>query len=219
MGSPKYLLTCEKDGEKVYYAEDTEGKGKLTTDAAEAMQYDAVEEKNPKLINNTVYITTRTNLKTIEKTVNGEKVVFEQYYPGWSDPVDAGGSLLSPKKSDTGLKAAAGYVIPWNTENWITNEKWAWQKGVEEGWTGIIVSPYKGKYEWEVAKGSSQKFDASLNDQTVPVNWEIVGDVAAGTTVTQDGTVTVAENETQKQFAVTVTAKDGTKGTVTIKIK
>lgn len=219
MGSPKYLLTCEKDGEKMYYAEDTEGKGKLTTDAAEAMQYDAVEERNPKLVGNTIYITTRTDLKTVEKTVNGETVTFKQYYPGWSDPVDAGGSLSSPKKCDATLKAAPGYVIPWNTENWITNEKWAWQKGVEEGWTGIIVSPYKGKFEWEVAKGSSQKFEVSLNGKATDVVWEIVGNVSSETSVTQDGTVSVAENETENQFAVTVTAKDGTKGTVTIKVK
>lgn len=219
-GAPSYLLRLEQDGQKLYYAEDEDGNGSLTLDAAEAKLFDASgeQDRNPQLVGNTVYVTTRTVLKEVEKIVDGETVILKQYYPGWNDGINAGGSLLTPMQCDPELKAAPGYVIPWNTSNWITNEKWAWQKGVEEGWTGITVSPYKGKFEWNVALGDSQQFEATLNDEPVDVTWEIFGDVAEGTTVTQDGLVTVAENETQAQFAVTVTAEDGTKGTVTIKV-
>ncbi|MDD6065467.1 MAG: hypothetical protein PUD04_02685 [Firmicutes bacterium] len=219
-GAPSYLLRLEQDGQKLYYAEDEDGNGSLTLDAAEAKLFDASgeQDRNPQLVGNTVYVTTRTVLKEVEKIVDGETVTLKQYYPGWNDGINAGGSLLTPMQCDPELKAASGYVIPWNTSNWITNEKWAWQKGVEEGWTGITVSPYKGKFEWNVALGDSQQFEATLNDEPVDVTWEIFGDVAEGTTVTQDGLVTVDENETQAQFAVTVTAEDGTKGTVTIKV-
>ncbi|MDO4274472.1 MAG: hypothetical protein Q4D16_12445 [Eubacteriales bacterium] len=213
LGTPAYLLKTEKDGAEYYYAEDADSNGYLTQAPEEALTFDAVEERNPQLIGNTVYITTRTDLKEIEKTVDGENIVFTQAYPGWDFPLPLG-SLLSPNACDESLEAAPGYVIPWGTENWITNEKWAWQKGIEEGWTGIEVTPYEGKYEWKVAKGASQQFSAETDSLT----WEIIGDIDEGTSVTQEGLLTVAEDESHPSFAVTVTDPDGNLGTVTIKV-
>lgn len=215
-----YLLSCEQDGTVMYYAEDESGTAYLTENPEEAFRFDAsgAEDRNQQLIGNTLYITTKKEMRQVEKTVGESTVVFTQFYPGRDSSVDGGGSLLSPSVCDSTLSAEPGYVIPWGTENWITNEKGAWQKGVETAWTGISVTPYTGKFEWEIETGASEQFEASLDDKAVDVTWEIYGDVDEGTSVSQDGLVTVAESESHPSFAVTVTDENGTLGTVTIKV-
>lgn len=202
------VLACETDGVTMYYAEDADGNGSLTENVEEAYTIDASgeEDRNQQLAGNSVYITRKDTSDTVEKTIDGETVTFTQQ--------SIGGGLLSPSECDPSLTAAPGYVIPWGTENWITNEKWAWQKGVETGWTGISVTPYEGKFEWSVEVGTSCQFEADAEN----VTWEIYGDVDEGTSVTQDGLVTVAETESHASFAVTVTDADGNHGTVTVKV-
>lgn len=211
-----YLLSCEKDGTTFYYAEDENGTASLTEDMAQAFQFDASgpEDRNEQLIGNTLYVTSRQVMREVEKTVGEETITFKQAYPGRDSAISAGGGLLNPSACDPELKAAPGYVIPWGTTNWITNEKWAWQKGIEEGWIGISVTPYQGKFEWSVQKGASEQFTSAVSD----VTWQIFGDVDEGTSVSQDGLLTIAENESHPSFAVTVTDKDGNLGTVTIKV-
>lgn len=213
LGTPGYTLTVTENDTTYYYAEDEDGTGRLTEDPEEAYVIDATEDRNPQLIGNTVYVTSKVSLPDVEKTVDGETVTFKQSAPGWGFPLPLG-SLLSPALCDQSLEADPGYVIPWGTANWITNEKWAWQKGIEEGWTGIVVTPYEGKYEWKVAKGASEQFTSEAEG----VSWEIIGDVDEGTEVTQDGLLQVAGNETHPSFAVTVTDAEGNLGTVTIKV-
>lgn len=215
-----YLLSCEQDGVTMYYAEDENGTASLTDDITKAFQFDAsgAEDRNQQLVGNTLYITTRQNLREIEKTVGEETISFTQLYPGRNSDVSGGGSLLSPSDCDQELLPEAGYVIPWGTDNWITNEKWAWQAGVEQGWMGISVTPYTGKFEWEIPVGSSEQFSASLNGEDVDVTWEIFGDVEEGTSVSENGLVTISETESHASFAVTVTDQEGHLGTVTIKV-
>ncbi|MCD8023353.1 MAG: hypothetical protein LUF30_10440 [Lachnospiraceae bacterium] len=207
MSAPGYVLTVVQDDVTYYYAEGEDGNGILTENQDEAYVYDATEERDPQLVGNTVYITTRTVLQEIEKTVDGETIVFTQKF-------SSGGRLLAPTDCDTSLTAAAGYVIPWGTSNWITNEKWAWQTGIEEGWTTIEVNPYEGKFECSVAQGATQQFTCDVEI----VSWVLVGDTDEGTSVTDDGLLTVAENESHASFAVTVTDAEGNLGTVTIKV-
>lgn len=213
IGTPAYLLQCRINGIVYYYAEK-DGEAYLTDKATEGVLFEAVEERDPQLHGNTLYITTRLDLKQVEKEVAGMTVLFQQYYPGWDFPLPAG-SLLNPTLCDPSLEAEEGYVIPWGTSNWITNEKWAWQKGIEEGWRTIEVSPYQGKFEWKVAKGGTEQFTPAREVES----WEIFGDVSVGTYVTQDGLLTVSPVESHPSFAVTVTDKDGNYGTVTINVQ
>ncbi len=215
-----YLLTCEQDGVIMYYTQEKDGTPSLTDDITKAFQFDASgpEERNQQLIGNTLYITARRDMREIEKTIGDETISFTQLYPGRDSGVNGGGSLLSPSDCDQSLQPEAGYAIPWGTDNWITNEKWAWQTGVEQGWTGISITPYTGKFEWEIPLGSSEQFSASLNGEDVDVIWQIVGDTDEGTSVSENGLVTVSETESHSSFAVTAADQEGRLGTVTIKV-
>ena len=211
-----YLLsTTQDDGSVLYYAENEAGEGYLTEDMTEGYQMDASTEeyRNQQLIGNTVYVTTRQGLDPVEKEVEGETISFDVYAPGREDAVASGGGLLSPSVCDPSLEALPGYVIPWGTQNWITNEKWAWQASVDEGWHGIAVEPTTGHGEFRMAAGSSQAF---TTDQEVE-RWELAGDTVEGTTVSEDGVLTIAEDETGS-FAVTAIGADGSVGAMNIKI-
>lgn len=216
-----YVLSCQNGEETLYYAQDDAGKGIFVNDIAEAATFDASgeQDRDQTLIGNTLYVTTRRDNQEVEMTVGDETIAFVKTYPGRDSAISAGGSLLAPTDCDPSLEALQGYVIPWGTSNWITNEKWAWQKGIEKGWTGIDVTPYTGKFECAVAKGATQQFEATLNGEYVDVTWSIAGDVAEGTSVDTNGLVTVAEGEQLAQFAVGVINADGVRGSVTIKVE
>jgi hypothetical protein len=212
-----YLLsTTQEDGSVLYYAEEEDGTAYLTDDQEKAYQLDASGEeyRNQQLIGNTVYITTRVGMEDIEKEVDGETISFNVYAPSRNDVVTGGGSLRSPATCDESLEAAPGYAIPWGTENWITNEKWAWQASVAEGWTGITVEPTTGHGEFKMAVGTQQQFEADAELD----HWELVGDVAEGTTLSEDGLLTIAEDETLPSFAVTAVGTDGSVGAINVKI-
>lgn len=212
-----YLLFAEQeDGSVLYYAETEEGIGYLTDDQAQAYQLDASGEnyRNQQLIGNTVYITTNSDMENVDKEVDGETIAFTVYAPGRNDAVSGGGKLKSPAECDQTLKAAPGYAIPWGTENWITNEKWAWQSSVEEGWCGINIAPTTGHGEFKMAVGTQQQFEADAKVE----HWEIAGDVAEGTTLSESGLLSIAEDETLPSFAVTAVGADGSVGAMNIKI-
>jgi|GEM_PF-2459806 len=221
MSKAIYVLSYANSGTTYYYAEDAQGTASVTTDITAARQFDASgsSDRNQQLIGNTLYVTNRSDVQTVEKTVSGNTVTFTKTYPGRGSAISSGGGLLSPSACDQTLKALPGYVIPWDTTNWITNEKWAWQASVAEGWTGITVSPYVGKFEYTIAKGSTQQFTASLNGVSDPVTWAIAGKVSEGTSVDQNGLVTVAAGETNTSFAVYVTDAAGNLGSVFIKVQ
>ncbi len=216
-----YILTCKDGEETLYYATDEAGNGVLVDDITKAKTFDASndQERNQTLIGNTVYVTSRSDGQEMEMTVNGEAITFAKTYPGRGAAISGGGSLLAPTACDQSLEALPGYVIPWGTANWITNEKWAWQKGVETGWSGIDVTPYTGKFVYTVARGSTQQFEASLHGEAENVIWWIAGDVADGTTVDANGLVTVAADEQLAQFAVAVINENGVCGSVTIMVE
>ncbi len=212
MSKAIYMLTIERDGKTLYYAQD----GTLTERMEEAALLDASGEdkRNQQLVGNTLYITTRQSDVTETVTVDGEALEMHVTYPGRGDAVSGGGSLLSPSQCDPELEPLPGYAIPWGTENFITNEKWAWQKGIEQGWTGIEVSPWEGKYEWSVQQGTSEQFTADDD-----VTWSLVGGHTQGTSIDENGLLTVSADEpTSAFFAVVATNAEGEKGSVSIKV-
>lgn len=213
---PIYLLSAQKDDATVYYAEDEAGKGALVSDMTLAKQFDAsgLEDRNVQLVGNSLYITSRSAKQTVAMTVDGAEVEFTKTYPGRKDAVSGGGSLLNPSTCDQALEALPGYVIPWGTKNWITNEKWAWQNGVNAAWTGIEVLPYSGKYQHSVDAGAAQAFTADRD-----VTWSIIGAHAEGTSISEDGVLTVAADEpTSAFFYVCATDANGEVGGVSIKV-
>ncbi|MCV2394398.1 hypothetical protein OEB99_08755 [Actinotalea sp. M2MS4P-6] len=211
MSPATYTLVATVADQTVYYAEDAGGTPYLASEAAEATVFDGsgVADRNIQLIGNSLYITRRMG-QTVTTDVAGTPVTFDKVY--------AGGRLLAPTAADPGLRAAPGYVIPWGTSNWITHEKWAWQQAVDVGWTGIEVTPWTGRFEWEVARGTTEQFYAA----DPSVTWGLVGPHVDGTSISATGLLTVAADETSTQFAVVATSTtdlslDG-KGAVAIKV-
>ncbi|MDR1791676.1 MAG: Ig-like domain repeat protein [Propionibacteriaceae bacterium] len=190
-----YTLRATVGGQTVYYAAD----GTLTTSAAQAKVYDAsgATDSNTRLIGNTLFVTSRAN-RTEHKVVDGELITFTKVY--------SGGRLLTPVQADPGLLPAPGYAIPWGTSNWITHEKWAWQPVIGEGWTGVDVQPYTGRYGYTVDKGATQQFTPSDGS----VVWSIVGTVNPGTTITADGLLTISRSETAAKFGIVATSTTDT---------
>ncbi len=208
MSNVTYTLRATVNGSTKYYVEN-EGIPALvdSTAAAKAFNGNVPSERNLRLIGNTTYVTTRSN-QTVDFAVNGTTYTFTKVY--------SGGGLLNPKTCDQNLIAEDGYIIPWGTSNWITQEKWAWQKSIAVGWTGIAVTPYTGKFTWTMQKGGVQQFTAPADD----VTWEIVGKVADGTTLSSTGLLTIAENEMASTFAIRATSAAGgvMKGSVNITV-
>ncbi|MEU6148088.1 hypothetical protein ABZ848_48110 [Streptomyces sp. NPDC047081] len=207
-----YTLSTTVDGRTRYYAEDARGEGRLVDAVADAKAFDGTGagDRDVRLIGNTVYLTTRLN-RTATATVDGETLTFAKTY--------GGGTLLGPAAADRTLRAAPGYAIDQGAANWISHEKWAWQSSVATGWTGIDIRPYTGKFEWSVAKGTTQQFTA--DDPSVA--WSISGaKVAAGTSISPTGLLTVAPDESTTTFAVVATSTNDSspqgKGTVNVTV-
>ncbi len=213
------LSSEDEDGQILYYAEQEDGTAYLTSDISEAVLFDASgeEDRNQQLAVNTVFITVLTG-QTEERTVDGETVTFTKTSPGWDSGIDAGGSLLSPLTCDQSLQAAPGYVIPWGTDNWITNEKWSWQANIAEGWTGLVVTPFTGHYKWEAEAGSEVQFEASLDDEEIRADWVIASDVDEGTSISEEGLLTISPEESHSSITIRAEAEDGTLGAVNVTV-
>jgi hypothetical protein len=211
MSPVTYTLSTSVDGQTEYYAEDAQGHGTLVGTAAAAKVYDGsgAEDRNVRLIGNTVYTTTRLN-RTATHTVDGTSLTFAKTY--------AGGKLLAPAAADPALRTAPGYAVDTSFANWVSHEKWAWQSSIAVGWTGIDIQPYTGKFEWSVARGATQQFTA--DDPSV--TWKILGDVSRGTSISPTGLLTVAPGESSTGFAVVATSKTDTsregQGTVNVTV-
>lgn len=187
-----YTLRATVDGATVYYAEDGDGKAGLVSAVGSAKTYDGNGEKdrNLRLIGNTGYITARVNA-IVEKPVDGATISFTKVY--------SGGAVRPPTTADSGLKALPGYAIPWTSPNWLTHEKWAWQRALRGvGWIGLEPVPHGARFTQTVRKGATQQF--TVTDPSV--TWQLVGKVKPGTRVSSSGVLTVAGNETASYFAV-----------------
>lgn len=209
--SSTYTLSVDVDGATKYYAENN-GTGILVDTVADAKIFDGngIDDNNIQVVGNTVYITTRRN-QVVDINISGTDYTFTKTY--------AGGKLLGPNASDTGLTAEAGYVIPTGTSNWATHESWPWHPTINTGWTGIDVQPYGSRFTLNVEQGATQQFTAE--DQ--PVTWSIVGEVSAGTTISDTGLLTIAKDESATSFIVmatsTVDLSINGKGAVAVSVK
>lgn len=204
MSPAKYILKTEIDGKTMYYAESN-GVGSLVDTEAGAARFTA-RNRNQQLIGNTCYITSGVG-KTDTRNINGTQYTFERVYYG--------GKLLTPDECDPALEPMDGYIIPKGTENWITNEKWAWQSAVSVGWTGIAVTPANARASWTMEAGTTQQFTANRSG----VSWMLVGSpTSLDTKVDGNGVVTVGWDETGF-FGVCayVQGDDYARGTVHIK--
>jgi enterochelin esterase-like enzyme len=180
-----YTLSTNVDGAVKYYAEDENGSGILVDNAADAKVFDgnAKGERNVRLIGNNISLENATVL-TLDKDVDGTTYTFTKNYKG--------GDLLLPTNCDENLEAAPGYAIPWGTSNWITNEKWAWQKGVEIGWTGLEIQPRTARHGWTATQGDEVQF--TVNEDGL--KWRIFNAASEDTYITDDGLLVIAPDET-----------------------
>ncbi|MDN4482244.1 hypothetical protein [Demequina lignilytica] len=190
-----YTLRATVDGATLYYA----AGGTLTDAAASAQVFDGngVEDRNVQLIGNTGYNTSRVD-QTVDLEVDGQTITFTKVY--------AGGRAKAP--ADTvGLEALPGYVIDAGAANWLTHEKWSWMevfRGTDmSGWRGLEPLPHGARFTQPVVRGTSQQFTLAGDPD---VTWAIAGPVSPGTSVDQDGLLTVAEDEESTYFAVYATS-------------
>ncbi|CAK7213422.1 hypothetical protein SBRCBS47491_001790 [Sporothrix bragantina] len=195
-----YTLGTTLSTEMMYFRADNGNgtditTGTLVNSTSDATVYDGSgpDDKNIRLIGNTLYIATRINVTTT-RTVSGLPVEFTKIY--------AGGQTLMPSAVvDVGLSAQPGYVVNW-TDTWIYHEKWAWQPAVNVGWGGINVVPYEGKFEYSLTKGASQQFNASDSS----VTWSLLGNVSPNTTISKNGTLYISMDEVSSDVAVIATS-------------
>lgn len=118
-----YVLSCtDENGEKCYYAEDTQGKGTLTSDMTEAAVFDGSGEKdrNVQVVNHSVYITRRENAEET-KDADGRSITFTKEY--------SGGSMKLPENGNVELEP--GFVFG---NGYLDHEMWGWQECIGLGW-------------------------------------------------------------------------------------
>lgn len=201
-----------------YYAEAADGTGTLVNSISAATVYDGSgpDDQNIQLIGNTAYTTSRINA-TATKTVNGSTYTFAKVY--------AGGGVLLPNVVSTYMSGAPGYIIPPALDGaelagpdadqfnntWIYHEKWAWQPEIQIGFHGIDILPYTGKFEWSLAKGSSQQFTTQAwpgfsEEAAENVVWSMIGNESNATTLSDTGLLTIASDESAGSVAVVVTS-------------
>lgn len=204
VSSCSYVLTYEDQGIVYYYGQDTNGNGILVEDLDKATSFDGngVEDYNIQVINNTVYITSRPGSSAV-KQVGNQTLTFTKKY--------SGGKLINPTDT-SGLVCEDGYVLP-NTNGWATHESWPWYEGLSsrwnKGWTGIDVQPEGSHFTVKVEKGASQQFTADAGE--TDVIWSIVGDTTdQNTKISENGVLTIGENETGNYFVVYAKAKNYT---------
>lgn len=188
-----YTLSTTVSGVKMYFAESpsANGTGSLVSNVSSASVYNGsgIDDKNLQLIGNTFYVTTRIN-GTATKTIDGLPVAFTKAYNG--------GVTIAPSAAASDLESLPGYILNKTDTTWIFHEKWAWQPSIAVAWGGIYIEPYTGKFEWSLAKGASQQFTSVIPS----VSWSLIGALSTGTTISNTGLLTVAEDETASSVAV-----------------
>jgi hypothetical protein len=184
-----YTLSANVDSATKYYAEDESGNGILVDTAAEAKSFDGngVADCNVQVIENSIYVTTRRTAQYEDKTVDGETITFTKTYTR--------GGMKNPSQTNTDLlETLPGYVIPYGTSNWITNEKWAWQEGVNEGWLAMHFVNEGNRASYPVTAGTTTQLE--LQNEVEGVKYMIVGHPTSDeTTVTEDGLLTIGPDE------------------------
>ena len=193
IGDTSYTLTATVDGALQYYAEDSGGKGYLTTDKDEAWVGDVTEYYNIAVRGNVVFVESR-EVSTEEKTVDGVTYTFDQnlasksFYNAVSTMVEKGATLVP------------GYNL---TNAGVS--KWAWTTRYQSGWnmyteepTGL---PYVDGSWWYGYKagGSNAAYDAELAAEKDKVEDDkshgpdSKGDVVLGESNVRPGAYTYSE--------------------------
>ena len=208
-----YTLATEQDGRKLYYAEREDGTGYLAEEGVgewgqpvapeEALKVDGTGAGDyaPAVIHGSTYFTERMG-QTVDKVIDGKTVTLTKVFQN---------SVTAMPKQ---MELLPGYVMD-SDAGILAHHKWAWQKGVEQGWRALDVQPFEGRYEWQVAKGESQQFTAAAEGAT----WLVRGNSSAETMVDGSGKVTVGADEQAGSFVVVAETADGQQGGVTIKVQ
>ena len=217
-----YTLSVEINGEVKYYA-----YGYFVNSAGEAQRFDGNGPhpygRNRVLHGNHVSVLqTRAPLFPVfeERVVDGQTHNFTRNFSGAQNAggqagVAAGGLLMRPSEINRDpddpntLRPAPGYVIPNETSlhpNWVTMEKWAWESSVDVGWRHLDIQPTSLEINYTNNVPTIQ-LTMPINEQfttpnTPSVTWGIVRQQSAGTTISEDGFLTVAYDETASTITI-----------------
>jgi len=194
-----YILSYTEDGRTRYVVENEDGSCTLTEDQTAATKYDAsMEDLDVQLHEHTVYYTERS-LLTLDKEIDGKMMTLnKEYQYGFVFPKDM-------------ADVEDGYI----SGPAMINHKWAWYPGIEKGWKELPIEPIGHRYEMEVARGNTQKFTVSGEN----LSWEVIGNTSKNTHISEDGLLTVGEDEAAFEFAVTVYDPNGQMASVAIRPK
>lgn len=192
-----YILTTVIDGNDTYVSADKDGNLTFTSVRPNAKYYMSdAEHVEAEQIGNKLFFTEH-NGETEQVEIDGKTYTCNKLY----------GALSTGDTSTRKLKD--GYV--WS-ENSTEHHKWAWQKGIEVGWTTINISPMKGRYTWSINKGESETFTSDVKN----VTWSILGNSSNKTSVDDDGVLTIGSDETSASFALIVEDSAGNSGAITV---
>lgn len=131
----EYVLSSGRGPNTQYYAEDSTGRGYITTNITDAKHYDAQAEVNPQLVANTI-LTIKKVTETVEVTVDGQVLsLTKNYLPVYKSPAE----ML-----DSGIRLKPGYTVG---ETWGGHEMWSWQSMFKSGWTPDKPKQTQSPYE------------------------------------------------------------------------
>ncbi|MCD8023212.1 MAG: hypothetical protein LUF30_09670 [Lachnospiraceae bacterium] len=210
------LYALQLEDTEQYYSEENG----LVDSVEEATIYNGQEQRDVSLDAN--YISLYQLSWSIypmyeEKEIDGETYSFVLNFDIASSGLYSPAALLTERQEDTTWYPAdeypvpdvlPGYTIAWYDTGWVTMEKWAWMNGIDLGWRTINVQYEDGEIVYtnkaptiELEKGTEEQFlTPDITDETV--TWSIYGDDISGTTIDENGLLTIPADETASSITV-----------------
>ncbi len=122
---PTYTLTYTNEDGSVSYYTEKDGKGEFTDAADDAEEFDATEDNNCQVVDNTGSFE-RVYDQTQDVTVDGKTYTCDKVY------ANADNMPLDPEDC-TGITAKPGYVLG---DSWEMHGRWPWQTFIGTGYQG-----------------------------------------------------------------------------------
>lgn len=120
--APTYTLSAEIEGTIQFYSEENCG---TLVDEDSATAYDASEDTNLQLLDNTVYLTRQYNQTEI-KIVNNQQITFDKVY-------SRAELAIKDPKDCTEIEVKPGFILG---DTWEEHLRWPWQTFINEGYQG-----------------------------------------------------------------------------------